>query len=106
MEGSRRQLWALIEQITTQIYELQDQEGETNVELTDLADKLQRLLVLHKKYNEMEKDNNIKLLALMRERNLYLEKCRKIEGLGQELNWDDPILAKVMNVLYNADKKP
>ena len=57
MEGSRRQLWALIEQITTQIYELQDQEGEANAELTDLADKLQRLLVLHKKYNEINAKN-------------------------------------------------
>jgi len=25
----------------------------------------------------------------MRERNLYLEKCRKIESFGDQLNWMD-----------------
>jgi len=30
-----------------------------------------------------------KQLALMRERNLYLEKCRKIENLGDEIDWKD-----------------
>lgn len=100
MEGSRSQLWSLIEQITGQIYELQQQEGEGNQELEELAEKLQRLLVIHKKYNEMEKDSNIKLLALMRERNLYLEKCRKIESLGQNMNWQNPVMSKVLGILY------
>lgn len=100
MEGSRSQLWSLIEQITGQIYELQQQEGESNQELEELAEKLQRLLVIHKKYNEMEKDSNIKLLALMRERNLYLEKCRKIESLGQGMNWQNPVMSKVLGILY------
>lgn len=100
MEGSRSQLWSLIEQITGQIYELQQQEGESNQELEELAEKLQRLLVIHKKYNEMEKDSNIKLLALMRERNLYLEKCRKIESLGQSMNWQNPVMSKVLGILY------
>ncbi|CAG9312958.1 unnamed protein product [Blepharisma stoltei] len=105
MEGSRSQLWSLIEQITSQIYELQQQDGESAQELGELADKLERLLVLHKKYNEMEKDSNIRLLALMRERNLYLEKSRKIENLGQRTNWNDPLLQRVLKILYqNADE--
>lgn len=105
MEGSRSQLWSLIEQITSQIYELQQQEGESTQELEELADKLERLLVLHKKYNEMEKDSNIRLLALMRERNLYLEKSRKIENLGQRNNWSNPLLSKVLKILYqNGDE--
>lgn len=90
----------MIEQITEQIHELQEQEGDETHELQNLADKLQRLLFLHKKYNEMEKDSNIKLLALMRERNLYLEKCRKIESLGQQNEWDSPILQEVLGILY------
>ena len=103
MEGTRSQLWSLIEQITSQIYDLQTQEGGQNPELDVLADKLQRLLVLHRKYNEMEKDSNIKLLALMRERNLYLEKCRKIENYGHSLGWEDPLLKELLPILYQDD---
>ena len=31
----------------------------------------------------------VKQLALMRERNLFLEKCRRIEQAGDQINWDD-----------------
>ena len=30
-----------------------------------------------------------KQLALMRERNLYLEKCRQIEQMGESIDWLD-----------------
>jgi hypothetical protein len=30
-----------------------------------------------------------KQLALMRERNLYLEKCRQIEQMGEDIDWQD-----------------
>jgi hypothetical protein len=30
-----------------------------------------------------------KQLALMRERNLYLEKCRQIEQMGESIEWQD-----------------
>lgn len=30
-----------------------------------------------------------KQLALMRERNLFLEKCRQIEQMGEDLDWKD-----------------
>mmetsp|Transcript_1495 Transcript_1495/g.3247 ORF Transcript_1495/g.3247 Transcript_1495/m.3247 type:complete len:107 (+) Transcript_1495:33-353(+) len=101
MEDTRSQLWSLIEQITAQIYDLQAQEGESNPELERLAETLQRLLLLHRKYVEMLKDSNLKLLALMRERNLYLEKCRKIEALGNSRGWQGSIWQKLQAALYN-----
>lgn len=101
MEDTRSQLWSLIEQITAQIYDLQAQEGESNAELEHLAETLHRLLALHRKYVEMLKDSNLKLLAVMRERNLYLEKCRKIEALGNSKSWQGSIWQKLQSALYN-----
>lgn len=46
------------------------------------------------------------MLGLMRERNLYLEKCRKIENLGEELQWqgsndaEQTLLDYTYEVLY------
>ncbi len=34
-----------------------------------------------------EKSMREKQLALMRERNLYLEKCRQIEEFGEQIEW-------------------
>jgi hypothetical protein len=36
---------------------------------------------------EAEKSMREKQLALMRERNLYLEKCRQIEEYGESIDW-------------------
>lgn len=39
----------------------------------------------------------------MRERNLYLEKCRQIENLGDELAWKDNengLMKEVHSILY------
>ena len=50
-----------------------------------------------------------KQLALMRERNLYLEKCRQIEQMGEDMEWTDrsqarteqPLLDEVHRILYS-----
>jgi hypothetical protein len=39
----------------------------------------------------------------MRERNLYLEKCRKIENMGEQVDWKDNeggLLQEVHKILY------
>ena len=47
-----------------------------------------------------------KMLGLMRERNLYLEKCRAIEQFGERIDWqgtteeDGEFLANIHEVLY------
>ena len=46
------------------------------------------------------------MLGLMRERNLYLEKCRAIEQFGERIDWqgtnedDTDFLANIHEVLY------
>jgi|JI102314A1RNA_FD_contig_31_713315_length_303_multi_1_in_0_out_0_1 hypothetical protein len=51
-----------------------------------------------------------KQLALMRERNLFLEKCRRIEKLGESMNWqekgDTGLIGEVHQVLYQAAESP
>ena len=48
----------------------------------------------------------VKMLGLMRERNLYLEKCRAIEQFGERIDWqgssedDNGLLSAVHEVLY------
>ena len=48
----------------------------------------------------------IKMLGLMRERNLYLEKCRAIEQFGEKIDWqgsndeDNVFLVAIHEVLY------
>ena len=48
----------------------------------------------------------MKMLGLMRERNLYLEKCRAIEQFGERIDWqgtnddDTDFLANIHEVLY------
>lgn len=50
-------------------------------------EKLNRLIGLRKKCLLAEKAMREKQLALMRERNLYLEKCRQIEEYGESVEW-------------------
>ena len=49
--------------------------------------KIHRLVALRKKCLHAEKCMREKQLAMMRERNLYLQKCRQIEELGERVEW-------------------
>ena len=48
----------------------------------------------------------LKMLGLMRERNLYLEKCRAIEQFGERIDWqgttdeDTDFLTNLHEILY------
>eukprot|EP00347_Sterkiella_histriomuscorum_P016427 403353219 len=89
MSQSKNQLWELIGQITVQVEQLMEQDKDTKDALSYLSEKLTRLIDLHQKCLEQEKNMRAKQLALMRERNVYLEKCRKIEAFGDQVNWKD-----------------
>ena len=49
--------------------------------------KLDRLVALRKKCLLTEACMREKQLAMMRERNLYLQKCRQIEEMGERIEW-------------------
>ena len=67
--------------------------------LTPLANKLKQLVELHRKCTTSEYEMRLKMLGLMRERNLYLEKCRAIEKFGDSKGWTGPTEAE--NDMFN-----
>jgi hypothetical protein len=48
-------------------------------------------------------DSNIKLLALMREPNLFLEKCRKVEALRNSRGGQGSVWQSLQFALYNSE---
>ena len=86
---NKNQLWELIGQISMQIEEIIAQGSDNSDKIKDMSKKLKKLISLHLKFYEKEKMMRCKQLALMKERNLYLSKCMKIEKLGINHNWTD-----------------
>jgi hypothetical protein len=76
---------------------------QTQVSPEHIAETLQRLLAQHRKYVGMLKDSNIRLLALMRERNLFIEKCRKVEALGNSRGGQGSVWQSLQLALYNSE---
>ncbi len=68
-----------------------------------MSEKLDLLISLHNQCVEKEKYMRCKQLALMRERNLFLEKCKKIEAVGNTYKWEEAgsdLLPQVYNALF------
>ena len=82
------------------------QDDQTKKALEPLALKLKRLIELHQACSEQEGPMRAKMLGLMRERNLYLEKCRAMEQFGERIDWqgsnedDNGLLAAIHEILY------
>jgi len=69
-----------------------------------MATKLKMLIDLHNNCLDKEKYMRCKQLALMRERNLFLEKCKKIEEIGNKYKWkegDSELLPQVYSALFS-----
>lgn len=81
-------------------------DGRTKEALDPLAEKLKRLIKMNKECLGQEHEMRLKMLGLMRERNLYLEKCRAIEQFGERIDWqgtnedDTDLLANIHEILY------
>ena len=73
-----------------------------------MAAKLQTLIELHNNCLEKEKYMRCKQLALMRERNLFLEKCKRIEEVGNKYAWkeeNNELLPNVYNALFSQPQQ-
>ena len=79
--------------------------------LAPLANKLKQLVELHRKCTQSEYEMRLKMLGLMRERNLYLEKCRAVERFGDGRGWqggseiENDMLNNVHEVLYQQQEE-
>lgn len=58
---------------------------------------------LKEKVTKQQQNLKLRLLIASRERNVYLEKLRKVEEYGEEKNWNDEknVLKKIYEMLYN-----
>ena len=62
-------------------------DARTREALNPLAQKLKKLINMNKQCLGQEHEMRMKMIGLMRERNLYLEKCRAIEQFGERIDW-------------------
>jgi hypothetical protein len=58
---------------------------------------------MKEKISKQQENLKLRLLIASRERNVYLEKLRKVEEYGEEKNWNDEnhLLKKLYEILYN-----
>ena len=93
-----------MQKINSQVDQLLERgDPVAKAELEPLSLKLKQLQILNDSCLVQEEKMRLKLLALMRERNLFLEKCRAIERFGTERGWQGSNLAEQTLLDYIND---
>lgn len=94
--------WELLPEIQAGLEELLEQNSQ-NSEIKNLLKALEKLVDLKNKVNEQESSLKLGKLIILRERNVYLDKLRKIEEFGDKEDWKDSdgILNQIKSLLYN-----
>ena len=90
--NSTDQKWKALNSVLIEINTIQSQSqqnSEDNYNLNEMKDRLIKIKDL--KNNTEKDDHSLKLeyLTLMRERNVYFEKLKKIKSIGDENQWTD-----------------
>lgn len=73
----------------------------TKLSITEKIDKLSQLIELTNNLNKQEDTLKIQYLTLIKERNVYFDKLRRIEVVGEENEWRGPCLRKIYNHLID-----
>ena len=74
-----------------------------NYLLLSLLESGGKLKQMKEKTNKQRENLKLRLLIASRERNVYLEKLRKLEEFGENKDWKDKkqILKSIYDILYN-----
>ena len=100
--NDQKKRWELLPKIKQGLDELSDR-NKNNPKIKALQLALDKMINM--KNNLTQQENNLKLgkLISLRERNVYLEKLRKIEEYGENLDWKDEegFLTQINTLLYN-----
>jgi len=101
MNKNKEKRWELLEGVEKGIEELKLESN--NPEIKSLLSSLQKMKELKKSLSAQEEELKLRLLISSRERNVYLEKLRKIEEFGEENKWIDNsgYLSRLSEILYN-----
>ena len=78
-------------------------------ELKTLYESLEKMKQLKENITNQEKHLKLRLLVSSRERNVYLEKLRKVEEYGENKNWkdsSDDFFTQLNDLLYNDNAQP
>lgn len=110
MDASLEQKWKIAEDAAKDIEILEQSEdnAEDLTRLSPMKEKIQRLVALKEKLGGTEGHVHLQNAILLRERNLYLEKWRMIEQLGQDNDWNDDtqLLNTIKDLIENISKAP
>ena len=110
MDADYEQKWKVLEAASKEIEELEQSEeaAEDLTNLSDMKEKINKLIMLRDKLGESEEKTQMQQAILLRERNLYLEKWRMIEQLGQDNDWEDEsmLLNSIKELIENISKAP
>lgn len=90
-----------IEELLNEYDALQDTKEIDEVKI--LIDSLKRMKDIKEKITSQEEELKLRLLISSRERNVYLEKLRKIEEYGEDKEWkdEDGFLSQISEILYS-----
>lgn len=77
-------------------------ESNNHPEVKSMIDSTGKLKESKEKINKQSEELKLGLLISSRERNVYLEKLRKIEEYCEERNWEDgdKLLKEIYEILY------
>jgi hypothetical protein len=81
----------------------QASDADSAHKLTELSEKLSRIKDLRSKIERNDSELKLQYILLMRERNVYFEKLKMIQNLGDGVNWQDDsgLLPNLKQLLSN-----
>jgi cell shape-determining protein MreC len=93
--------WELVNKIEEGLNNLLETYNN-NTKLKAYKKKLEKMKNLKEQLSKQEQDLKLANIVTLRERNVYLEKLRNIEEIGDEKDWEDEegFLQVIQDLLY------
>lgn len=93
--------WELVSKIEEGLNNLLETYNN-NTKLKAYKKKLEKMKNLKEQLSKQEQDLKLANIVTLRERNVYLEKLRNIEEIGDEKDWEDEegFLQVIQDLLY------
>jgi cell shape-determining protein MreC len=93
--------WELVSKIEEGLSNLLETYNN-NTKLKAYKKKLEKMKNLKEQLSKQEQDLKLANIVTLRERNVYLEKLRNIEEIGEEKDWEDEegFLQVIHDLLY------
>jgi hypothetical protein len=95
--------WELLSGVKKGLEELNNETGNSNPEIKTLIQAADKFKDMRDKVTKQEENLKLALLVSSRERNVYLEKLRKIEEFCEDKNWEDQdgLMKEIYDILYS-----